>query len=73
MIYYFIAFIFGFSIGFVSGIIANGARHRYAGRLKITNDEDGTYCFLVFKRHPNEFKDGDTIELLVDVSDITHK
>lgn len=42
-----------------------------AGKLKVTKDTDGTYCFLVLKQHPDELKDGDSIVLLVEKD--THK
>lgn len=72
MIYYLTAFIVGISIGFSFGVIASGTCHRDSGQLKITNDEDGTYCFLILRQDPNELKDGDSIVLLVD-KDTTHK
>lgn len=64
-----LAFFIGAWVGVVFGVFVS---HRFnAGKLKITKDTDGTYCFLVLKQHPDELKDGDSIVLLVEKD--THK
>lgn len=69
MIYVLVNFIFGFLIGFMISRVMH--RKKNFGKLRITQDTDGTYCFLVLKQHPDELKDGDLIFLLVEKG--THK
>ena len=73
MIYYLTAFIVGIAAGIAVRAIVSSINHSDAGALKIAKDEDGTYCFLVLKKHPDDLKDGDSITLIVDRSDTAHK
>ena len=63
-----IALLIGNVIGIVIGIVF-GIIWSYRptnGRLKITSDDDGTYCFLVLNEHPDELKDKETVTLKVE-------
>ncbi len=73
MIYYLMAFIVGMVAGIAARAIVSSIDHSDTGTLKIANDEDGTYCFLVLKKHPDDLKDGDSITLTVDRSGTAHK
>lgn len=59
-----IALLIGNVIGIIFGII--WSYHPTNGRLKITSDDDGTYCFLVLNEHPDELKDKETVTLKVE-------
>ena len=57
-----------FLIGNVVGIVF-GMVYTYrpvVGKLKVEYDEDGAYCFLVFKDDPTKLKHGEILTLKVD-------
>lgn len=59
-----IALLIGNVIGIIFGII--WSYRPTNGRLKITSDDDGTYCFLVLNEHPDKLKDGKTVTLKIE-------
>lgn len=69
MIYTLMELVFRFFIGFMISRIMD--KRKNIGKLRITQDTDRTYRFLVLKNHPDVLKDGDSIVLLVEKD--THK